>query len=254
MKYILLVITLLLSLLVAVPLVYSAGPTFGALLFTDAGDVDEAVINKVTGISNNDLLLILLATDNTDTLTRWDTPPTGWNLIASGGNNDTDNEGVAFWRIADGSEAATETIVSEDPGDTDDVIGWYVRVSGVDTTTPIDVTGTVLLAASSNSAAIPGVTTTVVDTLAFYFLSFDGGDGDPFGEPTGWTEQDDKGVLDIGGVSGAWGTKAVPTATDTGTATVSLSETDGNVSFQWAVRPSAVAAVAPTRTLLGVGT
>ena len=160
------------------------------------------------------------------------TTPAGWtNLINYAGNSAA--VGI-FYKIASGSEGdVTVTVVHADH------IAWYLRVSGVNTTTPFNVTASPATGIGS-SRAIPEVTTTVDSCLAFYLLSFDGGDGYPFSvSGTGWTESDDHQSSTGGSVSsGCWGTKEQATAGLTGDATVSCSASDGQAYLQFAVAPA----------------
>jgi hypothetical protein len=122
---------------------------------------------------------------------------------------------------------------------TDEVLGWYIRISGADTTSPIDVKNFQDYLGAGSSHDIEGVTTTVNNCLAFYGIAFDGGDGSPFGQPTGWTEQGDAASgTDSADASAAWGTKSMASAGATGTAVVSNSSYDGASGFQLAIAPS----------------
>lgn len=96
-------------------------------------------VSKPSGVASGDLLLILAGNDfynaeAYDSLTGW----TEWSTtaIAWHGVNAS-----LFWRVADGTEGATETITISG-SETARHLAYYLRISGADTTAPIDATGT----------------------------------------------------------------------------------------------------------------
>lgn len=162
---------------------------------------------------------------------------TGWTKEFSYANSTGDASLAIYWREADGTEGATEDV--ENDSTNWESYGWYLRISGADTTTPFHQKGSGSFSSPSTSHAIPGVTTTIADCLAFYLLGFDGGDGAPFSvSGTGWAEVDEE-QSGTGGAdaSGCFGTKDQASAGATGTATVTSSASDGAVYVQFAIAP-----------------
>lgn len=156
-------------------------------------------------------------------------PPSGWTEMWEGtGRGCATN---IFWKLATGSEPATETVVASLASDK---VAWYIRITGNDSTTPIDVEG-----AGGNSLSathdITGATTTQDDCLALYFLGMDL--DYTFSVSAGWTQEDEQ-LVSTNGVSACFGFKEMPTAGATGTATVTPSGTDGGNWIQFAVAPA----------------
>jgi len=199
-----------------------------------AGDaVTSITFTKPVGVAVDDLLLLIVGSDQ-DTVADWNSV-TGWIQFININDGVGDSNLACYWRIADGTEGVTVDVTAPT---VEERYGWYLRISGVDTTTPINVTGTAAYVAS-DSHSIPEVTTTVADCLAFYALVFDGGDGAPFSVAgTGWTEVDEQTSGTTGtDASGCWGTKSMPTAGATGAATVTSTVSDGSSSIQFAIAP-----------------
>jgi hypothetical protein len=83
-----------------------------------------------------------------------------------------------------------------------------------------------------------------------YGLSFDGGDGYPFGvSGTGWAEKDEHqtGTSGSGDVSGCFGSKDLASQGSSGSATVSCSVSDGGAYFQLAIAPGVTQAIGTVR-------
>ncbi len=215
----------------------AAVPVVETWTFNDANNIDHVTLTKPTGVQSGDLLLIIVGSDAPN-LDEWDTL-TGWTKFVGANHSDADANLACYWRIADGTEADTIDVTAGT--NTDERLGWYIRVSGVDTTNPINVTGTAQSDIGGTNHVINSINTTVDDCLAFYVLIFDGGDGTPFSVSAGWTEKDDKyGVANTAGyVSGCWGIKELPSQGATGDATVTSSENDGSSRVQFAIAPGA---------------
>ena len=170
-------------------------------------------------------------TDNTTP--QWNTPA-GWTDegLGLGGNG---ANFTIFTKVSDG----TETDVTVTLSVASDLLGWYLRISGADTTTPINISATET-SLPSLSFATPTVTSTVDGCLAIYGLSFDGGDGYPFSvSGTGWAQTAELQAGSAGSQSsGCWGEKEQTTAGATGDATVTSSISDGATYFQLAIAPA----------------
>ena len=184
-----------------------------------------------SGITANELLILLMTSDTaTDP---YGTTPSGWTKLFSSGSSGSAAIGI-FYKIAAGSE----TDVTVTVGSADHIV-WYLRVSGVDTSTPINVLGTANAAAGNNLNAL-SIDTTVDNCLAFFLYSFDGGDGYPFSvSGTGWSLTDEQQVSTSGSVnSGCWGNKDQETSGATGNVLIGASTTDGQTAVQFAIAPA----------------
>ena len=214
-----------------------ATPVVEAFTTASSGDVEVTSIDltKPAGVAVDELLLLIVGSDNFESSPNWGLV-TGWTRFVNIGTGLPDAKLGCYWRVADGTEPATVTVAT-DSTDTNETWGFYLRISNVDTTAPINVVGTGQNAGSSSSHAIAEVTTTVDDCLAFYALAFDGGDGLPFSvSGAGWSQSAEVQADTIfSGASGTWGTKAIPTAGGTGVATVTPSATDGATYVQFAI-------------------
>lgn len=191
-------------------------------------------LTKPAGVQPGDLLLIIAGVDSTGEALQ---PLTGWTFAVHGGI--TEYNAVTFallYRVADGTEGESVTLTS---AVSDDMWGWYIRVTGADPDTPIDVVQATE-ERSEPQVTLAGVETTVDGCLAFYAFSFDGGDGDPFSVPSGWTEEDYQETYSGSGAgSGAWGTRLMATAGSTGDVVITAGGTqDGWSGAVWAVRPA----------------
>lgn len=110
------------------------------------------------GISAGDLLLMWVAVS----VATAPNLPAGWTSIVSGSSGTGSQSPAARWyyKIATGSETGNQTVTHSNA--TSRGLMW--RISGVDTTTPIDVVGTHTAAAIGAATTHPGVTTTMPDT------------------------------------------------------------------------------------------
>jgi hypothetical protein len=112
--------------------------------------------------------------------------PAGWNLAVSANPTSVSRNLAVFWKAATGSETGSETVTipSAAVGQ-----GAMVAYSGVDTTTPIDVTPVYDEGLATSSHAAPSTTPSTADTyVAYIFLN--GGAGDTWTtNPAGTTER-----------------------------------------------------------------
>ncbi len=197
------------------------------------------ILTKPSEVEIGDLLLIFVGNDDNTVTAQWDNTtlkPTGFTLINHAGNNTPDAHTAAFYRIADGTEGATTSVPAQSA---DNYWGFYIRVVGASTTNPINIVGTDYAVNNQASHPVSSITTTQNNTLAFYLLSADGGDNDPFSiSGTGWSESSEieSGATDLN-ASGVWGTRAMVVPGATGPATVGMSTTDGASGFQFAINP-----------------
>ncbi len=205
---------------------------------------NSLTLTKPTGVESGDLLLILVGNDNNTATAQWNNTtlkPSGFTLINTAGNATPDAHVAAFYRVADGTENTTINV----PAQSNFYYwGYYIRLTGVDTTNPIDVTGADFTAnnITTPSNSIPSITTTADQALAFYVLSADGGDTYPFSVTgSGWVEQGEiqAGTL-ANNAAGTWGTQEMGVAGATGNATVTMAVADGVSAFMFSLKPAAL--------------
>ena len=120
-----------------------------------------------------------------------------------------------------------------------------IRIPGVDTTTPIDVTPSWFGASTTHASDIniPGVTTVTDDCLVVGFAATDGSDITPNSTPSsGWAFQAEieNPTNDSAGCGVGYFTKTQTTAGATGTLEADFSQagTDGAIGILVAIRPS----------------
>ena len=205
-------------------------PVVEAWAASNTGGTSGTLLNLTapSGITSGELLVAICGGDAN--LNSWVTP-TDWTQELFSGNNSANV--VVFWKISDGGE--TDLAITYSTGA--DLLGWYIRISG-ENSTPIDVSG--IGTGASSTHVIAEVTTTVADCLVLYGLVFDGGDGVPFSVAgTGWTETDEQtSGTAFDKCCGCFGTKEQATAGVTGDATVTSNVSDGASYFQLAIAPA----------------
>lgn len=218
-----------------------AAPVLEGFETNTSGSALSITINKPSGVVSGDLLLAILGVEDFSGGDPWGTP-TGWTKLGNvAGAPGCDFQ--VFYRVSDGSEGASETF-SHNFGFGVELLGWYIRISGVDTTTPINVFGT-SGSGSGSSIVASSVTTTAADCLAFAICAFDGSDGLPYSiSGTGWpstiaTNQELASNTGGSGVSAAWVVKTVSSAGSSENATFTASASDDFVSRQLAIAPAA---------------
>lgn len=198
-----------------------------------------------SGVQSGDVILVVFSRDSFDPEGvldnySWDISTSGYVEFYYDGLNVADNTLQAYYKISDGTEtsfSATTTLVRS-------TVCWVIRLSGVDTTDLLNdiVVGTTC-GETSPPLVITECTTTVNNSMAFAFFSFDGGDGDPFtASGTGWgTTPIYDEVADLGLSNGSgWITKTVSTAGGSSSVTISSTpnEPDGLLGIQFAFPPS----------------
>lgn len=179
------------------------------------------------------------------------TPPSGWTLI-----NRTDSTTIygsaSYWAL--GSVGSYVFSVS---GLTSSIASIAAAYSGVDNVTPMDVTAAGQTNGASTTVAAPSITTVTANTqLVLPDITYDALNGTVaswtavFGTFRGSTGI--RGSIDTVGVSIFDGTQAATGATGAKNETQSRSVNSNGVLA--ALRPGGgAAAVAPKRTLMGVG-
>ena len=207
-----------------------------------AGSPDtDITLLKPLGSSVGDLFLVFVSSDH-DNGPEWDLHPTPqlWNREVNFGSSTSDAVTGIYWRISDGTEPSSVTFTQNAD---DDLMGWWIVISGVDTSNPIHNTSGLgqTTGSSGGDFDITGHTTTVDDVLALWFMSFDGADGDPWSiTASGWTnfiygETAGGNNTDI---SGGWGRKNMASQGATGTVNVDPDATDGASYVQVSINPA----------------
>jgi RHS repeat-associated protein len=209
--------------------------------------ITSIVVTKPAGVTTNDVLLAAINVDQTPTIT----PPAGWTLVRSDVNGTIQTLAI-YWRAAGGSEPASYTFTFG--AAVNAATAGIVAYSGVDTTTPIDVSGGQANTASTSVTA-PSVTTTVANAMVVGFFGLD--NDATFTPPSGMTERwdlDVQGTNDeaseaadvVKATAGATGTKvATATVSDTSIGQLIALKPSGTIAFRSASSSETV----PTTTL-----
>jgi RHS repeat-associated protein len=190
--------------------------------------ITSHTIAKPAGVVTNDVLVAGITMRGAPTITA----PSGWTLVRSDASGSTVTQAV-YRKVAGGSEPASYTWTFGAP--IDGVVGAIAAYSGVNTTTPIDVSGG-QANASSTSVTAPSVTTTVTNTKLVGF--FGTADDATFTAPSGMTERTDILINSSqdGSASSADVTQASAGATGTKVATASKAAV--NIGQLVALKPS----------------
>jgi hypothetical protein len=180
-------------------------------------------IAKPTGVTAGDLMLVTIAKSNNRT-----TAPsaTGWALI-SGANlgGGTYRYGAVLYKVATADDAGVANYTFALGTGTDNAAGGIVAFSGVDASTPFDVTpGAILVNASSNTVTATGITTASANA-AVVMLGMASASAPTW---SGWTMTSPGALTELldrqstsNSVGAAWRLKATAGATGNGTATLS---------------------------------
>lgn len=142
----------------------------------------SVVIPYPAGVTAGELLLAHVGHSNATAPT---TAPSGWTLLHAQNNSGGGAAGSVFYRIADGTETGSVTI--DTAATAGRVTGIMERWSGVDTTTPFDVTtvgSSTGIAATYNS---PSITTITPDTMLVYTIIINASTSADYDAPAGVT-------------------------------------------------------------------
>jgi hypothetical protein len=205
---------------------------------TDSVEASATItLTKPSGVQNGDLLLIVVASDDPTDTQQWNNTtnkPTGFTWLSTTigggvgtGQNDCQTHIAAFYRIADGSEGATVGVTSVGTGN--DQVGYYLRLSGVYGTSPIDVWDSPLDSTfyqQTDTIQIHSQTTGYDNELALVVCANDGGNYGLTVSGTGWSAVSDNWVIDSEfGLHLIIGKKDMPSAGATGQAIITSSVT-----------------------------
>lgn len=200
-----------------------SGTALGAPLWQSVGSVTSSiagssvVIPKPADLAVGDLMVAFVGAAQLNTTTL----PTGWTLILNTQRDGTNDVTLnSSWKIAEASDVAatsfTFTLASSAA-----FIGCIHRVSAVDSTTPINVSGGG--SGSATDPVAPTITTTVDNCLKICAcVQFNATNAD-YTPPSGYTERTDQnglGALSAQTITGETATRAQATAGASGTATM----------------------------------
>jgi len=211
-------------------------PLIEEVSFTDGGasEIDNIDMVKPISITAGELLVMILCADNSDDDVFFNAVE-GWTKEGESGNSVCDSHIAVYYQIANGSEVNTNvtTLVPAN------ILGWIMRLSGVDTSDPIEGSNfAASTAIGANPQVVPSVTTFKDNTIVLYGLSFDGGDGYPMSVVSPYIEIADRtntGSPVIAYASGTIGYRHLITAGDSGDTFVYCANVDGASYFQLAL-------------------
>ena len=192
--------------------------------------------SEPTGSSSGDLLVGALSIDAARTVTS----PSGWSDV-----QEIANGGAVRLIVSTITRGASAPDLTWVLGASDGAVGGIFRISGFDTSGPVDVSDN-NTGGSNSSAVCPDITTTVADTLILHFF---GGalanttedTGNPAGTTLGW-------VKNSAGCSGGGAYDTQASIGATGTSTFNL-----NNNMNWATIKVAIAPTAAVGDLVSHG-
>jgi hypothetical protein len=235
-----------------------AAPTYHETTISRA-DGSSITVDFPATVNADDLLIVCIMVDadnaGTNTQVFTENTTTDFTHVGSSGSNAVDCYVNVFQKVADGTEDGGSVTFDSSEG-TDEIIAFCIRVSGVDTTTPIYTTATTASNPGGNSTSFAAsvAATDRNDSMAFYAAAFDGGDGDPFSvSGTGWTElaegDSPSGSTSGNDVGGSVGNLTQATAGTPAQPTIASSASDGHAVLYFVVQPPAPPTVHQRTTL-----
>lgn len=205
--------------------------------FTDggSGEITELILANPLGILTDDLLLVVVCSDD-NLADVFFNEVTNWTKIDESGDQLCDSHIAAYYQIAE-EDGGHEMIVNTTSAD--NMLGWYMRISGVDITDPIQSFNFAQSGASGTDPhVIPSISTIQGNCLVLYGIAFDGGDGCPFGVAYPFTELAERtntGTPNEEYVCGSIGYQDKVNSGASGNALVYTSSLDGASYFQIAI-------------------
>lgn len=162
---------------------------FGSYSAISDIDADNTVTAPVpSGLTSGDLWLVFIQTDTAYNASNTITVPSGWTAVTAGahGGGNQYPFARAFYKAAGASESAQAFTLSM-PGGIYNAYGASIRLTGVNTTSPIDVQST-STPSDFSSIAPPSVTVAENDSIAIALLAQGSSFGSPaFAAPSGYT-------------------------------------------------------------------
>jgi hypothetical protein len=223
-----------------------AVPVIESYTTAKAEDGNSISLTEPTGLTTDDLCIILVGNDDTTGTAQWDDStlkPTGFTLIQEvGAGGSVDAHAAAFYRVITGAESWPIAVPAQS---TQDYVGWAIRVSGVDTSTPLHQTGAGYTGTASPHT-ITGVTTTIDDCMCFYVCAGDGSDTLSHSVGSPWTQEaEDSAIVSTpsSALGISWGYQALASQGASGSAVVTFNSSDGAAGITFAIAPGSAAAV-----------
>jgi RHS repeat-associated protein len=202
--------------------------TFRAATSAASVPITSITVGKPAGVTTNDLLLGAITVRSNLAIT----PPAGWTLVRSDASGTTITQAI-YRKVAGASEPANYTWTFAGP--VTGTVGAIVAYSGVNTTTPVDVSGG-QANASSASVTAPSVTTTVANDMLVGF--FGTANDATFTPPSGMTERSDILAHTASDSSAESADVVKATAGATGTKVATASKSAVNIGQLVALKPS----------------
>lgn len=218
-------------------------------------------INKPTGVTTGDIMLVNIVKANNS-----GTNPSlsGWTLLSGGVINGASIRGAVLYKVATGSEPSSYTFALGTG--VNSAAANLVAFSGVNTSTPFDVTPPSISLSTANGGTISATGSTTVTPGAAIVLFGQGSDNNTW---SNWTTTVPGSLTEISELSYnnpntgsddltagvAWGTKTSTGATGTGNATMSATN-DRWGALMVALRPCVAITTqpsAPTAVCAGAG-
>jgi hypothetical protein len=212
-----------------------APPQFVGYRTATRGPASSLTINVPPG-DPGDFLIAIVSKHGTGAI---DQTPSGWTLLSEGGSG-TGGSAIRLGVFYRWAATETQVTVSWTTGN-DSSVGGVLRYSGVDSTTPIDVSGAAT--GTSNAPTAPAVVTTVPEARVVRIMGANDNtlSGSPY--PSGHTGRFAVEQTFGSDMSGAAADTTQTSAGSTGTAAFSLDSNEAWRAITVALRP--VAGVAP---------
>jgi len=147
-------------------------------------------IDKPSGVSTGDMLVIMVATANSTAEDDYVVTPAGFTEVFDSNSTTGDSQLSAFYKIVDGTEGSQITVAISNAANTASSIGWALHITGAATSSPIDAIGSLGETFGSNGFTAP-VTTQTDGALCINITAYDGADIDVFGIPSGTSNSND---------------------------------------------------------------
>ncbi|RLA59042.1 MAG: hypothetical protein DRQ89_14605 [Epsilonproteobacteria bacterium] len=172
-----------------------------------------------TGYNSGDMLMLLVGSGASTNSAGTIQTPSGWVSMIDAwiGSRHV----AIFWKVATGVASVQRVNV------TDNTDSWaqQIRISGADTTTPLDGSSNDKSMTPTPTDDIPEFTTTEDNVLALFALCTTSSNGTPFSVDSNWSIMGDSGYQN--GQQGCTGKRNVPATGGTEVATVTLTGVGG---------------------------
>jgi hypothetical protein len=204
----------------------------------------ELTVDAPAGLTSGDVMVAAIVVRSDATIST----PTGWTLVRSDVSGSSLRQS-AYVKVAGGSEPGsyTWTFSAQTPA----AAGSIAAYTGVDTTTPVDVSGG-QANASSSSVVAPSVTTTIANALVVGLFAT-ANDG-TFSPPSGMTERTDVPVDGTAQATASLADVSQASAGASGTKTATASVSAVNIGALVALRPATTIALRAASSTASVPT